>query len=93
MGTSIRACLILACTTLLWSSQSSAVPFTFDLSSSTLMGSGSITLPDVDRASTQRRVRLVKGSHIVLKKFWQGEHAYQTERAGGGGATTEWDLG
>lgn len=25
---------------------------------------------------SERRVRLVKGSHIVTSKFWQGEHAY-----------------
>lgn len=27
-------------------------------------------------ANTARRVRLVKGSHIILRKFWQGDHAY-----------------
>ncbi len=27
-------------------------------------------------ANTPRRVRLVKGSHIVVPKFWQGSHAY-----------------
>ena len=25
---------------------------------------------------SKRRVRLVKGSHIVVRKFWQGEHAF-----------------
>src|SRR5689334_16868984 len=27
-------------------------------------------------ASSSRRVRLVKGSHLVTKKFWQGDQAY-----------------
>ena len=27
-------------------------------------------------ANAARRVRLVKGSHIIVKKFWQGPHAY-----------------
>jgi glycerol-3-phosphate dehydrogenase len=27
-------------------------------------------------ANSARRVRLVKGSHIVVRKFWQGAHAY-----------------
>jgi len=31
---------------------------------------------EVDSVSTRRRVRLVKGSHIVVNKFWQGEQAY-----------------
>jgi D-erythritol 1-phosphate dehydrogenase len=26
--------------------------------------------------NSRRHVRLVKGSHIVIRKFWQGEHAY-----------------
>ncbi|WP_235891070.1 glycerol-3-phosphate dehydrogenase [Pararhizobium mangrovi] len=26
--------------------------------------------------NSQRHVRMVKGSHIVVPKFWQGEHAY-----------------
>ncbi len=30
----------------------------------------------VDGSSSARNVRLVKGSHIVVKKFWQGDHAY-----------------
>lgn len=30
----------------------------------------------IDKASSTRNVRLVKGSHIVVKKFWRGEHAY-----------------
>ncbi len=33
-------------------------------------------LDDVASASSARRVRLVKGSHIVVKKFWHGDHAY-----------------
>jgi D-erythritol 1-phosphate dehydrogenase len=30
----------------------------------------------VEGARSERRVRLVKGSHIVTRKFWQGDHAY-----------------
>jgi len=30
----------------------------------------------IHSVTTKRRVRLVKGSHIVVNKFWQGEHAY-----------------
>jgi glycerol-3-phosphate dehydrogenase len=30
----------------------------------------------VEGASSERRVRLVKGSHLVTRKFWQGEQAY-----------------
>ena len=30
----------------------------------------------IDGVTTRRRVRLVKGSHIVVKKFWEGEQAY-----------------
>jgi D-erythritol 1-phosphate dehydrogenase len=30
----------------------------------------------VARLNSRRRVRLVKGSHIVVKKFWDGPHAY-----------------
>lgn len=30
----------------------------------------------VDGVSSKRRIRLVKGSHIVVKKFWDGEQAY-----------------
>ena len=26
--------------------------------------------------NSQRRVRLVKGSHIILKKWWEGDHGY-----------------
>ena len=33
-------------------------------------------LDDVTDASSSRSVRLVKGSHIVVKKFWHGDHAY-----------------
>lgn len=33
-------------------------------------------LGNVQGASSERRVRLVKGSHLVMRKFWQGEHAY-----------------
>lgn len=31
---------------------------------------------NVARQNSSRRVRLVKGSHIVVKKFWEGEQAY-----------------
>ena len=30
-------------------------------------------LPEVE---TRRRVRLVKGSHLILKRWWNGEHGY-----------------
>jgi len=30
----------------------------------------------IDGSTTRRRVRLVKGSHIVVNKFWEGEQAY-----------------
>jgi glycerol-3-phosphate dehydrogenase len=31
---------------------------------------------DVARRNSERRVRLVKGSHIIVKKFWGGPQAY-----------------
>nr|WP_298685013.1 glycerol-3-phosphate dehydrogenase [uncultured Dongia sp.] len=33
-------------------------------------------LGQVKGISSQRRVRLVKGSHLVIRKFWEGDHAY-----------------
>jgi len=33
-------------------------------------------LAGIEGARSERRVRLVKGSHIVTRKFWQGEQAY-----------------
>ncbi len=33
-------------------------------------------LTGVDGARSDRRVRLVKGSHLVTRKFWDGEQAY-----------------
>ncbi len=33
-------------------------------------------LSGVIGVNSRRRVRLVKGSHIVLRKFWEGDHAY-----------------
>src|SRR5688572_2979041 len=33
-------------------------------------------LAGIDGSSSNRRVRLVKGSHIVTRKFWDGDHAY-----------------
>lgn len=33
-------------------------------------------IEDVAGMKSQRKVRLVKGSHIVVPKFWQGEQAY-----------------
>ena len=33
-------------------------------------------IDSVDSVRSKRRVRLVKGSHIVVKKFWQGDQAY-----------------
>lgn len=36
---------------------------------------------DIDGVSTKRRVRLVKGSHIVVNKFWEGEQAYLVQHS------------
>ena len=33
-------------------------------------------LSSIKGASSKYQIRLVKGSHIVVKKFWQGTHAY-----------------
>ncbi|WP_119166656.1 glycerol-3-phosphate dehydrogenase [Algihabitans albus] len=33
-------------------------------------------LGNVVGVNAQRRVRLVKGSHIILKRWWRGEHGY-----------------
>ncbi len=33
-------------------------------------------LAGIQGSSSNRRVRLVKGSHIVVRKFWQGDQAY-----------------
>ena len=33
-------------------------------------------LAGIDGSSSNRRVRLVKGSHIVTRKFWDGDQAY-----------------
>jgi len=33
-------------------------------------------IDEVDSVNTKRRVRLVKGSHIIVNKFWDGEQAY-----------------
>jgi glycerol-3-phosphate dehydrogenase len=33
-------------------------------------------LADIEGSSSKRRVRLVKGSHIVTRKFWTGDQAY-----------------
>ncbi|WP_434640312.1 glycerol-3-phosphate dehydrogenase [Klebsiella sp. I138] len=33
-------------------------------------------ISEVTHSRSQRRVRLVKGSHIVVDKFWQGQQAY-----------------
>jgi D-erythritol 1-phosphate dehydrogenase len=33
-------------------------------------------LAGVEKARSDRRVRLVKGSHLVTRKFWEGDHAY-----------------
>jgi len=35
----------------------------------------------IDGVTTKRRVRLVKGSHIVVKKFWDGEQAYLVQNS------------
>jgi D-erythritol 1-phosphate dehydrogenase len=33
-------------------------------------------LAGIDGSASNRRVRLVKGSHIVTRRFWEGDHAY-----------------
>lgn len=33
-------------------------------------------IQNTDSVKSQRNVRLVKGSHIVVRKFWTGNHAY-----------------
>ncbi len=33
-------------------------------------------IDNISDVSSTRNVRLVKGSHIVVRKFWQGKHAY-----------------
>lgn len=38
-------------------------------------------IDSIDGASSSRNVRLVKGSHIVVRKFWSGEHAYLLQNA------------
>lgn len=38
-------------------------------------------IEDIDGVTTRRRVRLVKGSHIVVKKFWEGEQAYLVQHS------------
>ncbi len=35
-------------------------------------------ITDVD---AKRRIRLVKGSHIIVKKFWEGDHAYLVQNS------------
>jgi len=35
----------------------------------------------VVRSTSRRSVRMVKGSHIIVKKFWTGEHAYLVQNA------------
>ena len=32
--------------------------------------------PDMAGITRARHVRLIKGSHLLVRKFWQGEHAY-----------------
>jgi glycerol-3-phosphate dehydrogenase len=31
---------------------------------------------DVTRSHSKRSVRLVKGSHLIVPKFWEGQQAY-----------------
>ncbi len=33
-------------------------------------------IPSIKGASSKYKIRLVKGSHLVVKKFWEGSHAY-----------------
>ena len=41
------------------------------------------TLASMNGATSQRRIRLVKGSHIILKRWWQGNHGYVLQVADG----------
>lgn len=38
-------------------------------------------LGNVAGVNARRRVRLVKGSHIILKRWWRGEHGYVLQNA------------
>ncbi len=38
-------------------------------------------IDDISQATSNRRVRLVKGSHIIVRKFWQGDQAYLLQNA------------
>ncbi len=38
-------------------------------------------LGNVAGVNTRRRVRLVKGSHIILRRWWQGDHGYVLQNA------------
>ncbi len=38
-------------------------------------------LSTVAGVNSSRRVRLVKGSHIIMKRWWQGEHGYVLQAA------------
>ena len=33
-------------------------------------------IDSISDVQSQRNVRMVKGSHLIMKKFWQGEHAF-----------------
>ena len=35
----------------------------------------------IDGVSSRRRIRLVKGSHIMLRQWWKGEHGYVVQTA------------
>ena len=35
----------------------------------------------IDGVSSRRRIRLVKGSHIMLRRWWKGEHGYVVQTA------------
>ncbi len=38
-------------------------------------------IDNVNDVVSKRRVRLVKGSHLITKKFWQGDHAYLVQNS------------
>lgn len=33
-------------------------------------------IADVDGVASSKRVRLVKGSHVIMKRWWRGDHGY-----------------
>jgi glycerol-3-phosphate dehydrogenase len=56
----------------------------FEAQARALVNAAGPWVGDVLRAAggnADKKVRLIKGSHIVLRKFWRGEHAYFLQNA------------